>query len=435
MLSWLLDLDLVNGPVPWIVWGLAAAGVIALLIRPPRRRWIVRALIGLVAGALIGWLAVVWADATDAFGVPMPGTVKWWTTAGFAAIGLSVVSLWASRWWHKAIAILTVITSLLSAFLGINQAFGLDRSLGDILGINTLGSFDHFAPPLTTPVVATKPLYQTWSAPADMPAHGRFGALNGSHAITSSAGFTPRSATIYMPPAALVKDPPPLPVVVFMMGLPGWPSPHPIVDVLNEFAAKHDGLAPIVIIADQLGSQTQNPGCVDSSKYGGVETYFNKDIPDYIRTHLRVLQDPKYWTIAGYSNGGACAFMWGARHPDIWGNIATASGEPWAGFGDQRSVLGPVYKGDMAAFDANKPAVILKEHPGEYAGHVAIFAAGALDHKYGPANRASSALAEAAGFQTTFYLVPNATHTGPGLRGGLEKAFSVLFPRWGLAAG
>ncbi|MGN8026775.1 alpha/beta hydrolase-fold protein [Microbacterium sp. 22242] len=435
MLRWLLDLDLVDGPVPWIIWGLAAIGVIGLLIRPLRRRWVVRMAIGIVAGALLGWLLVVWVDASDAFGVPMPVTVKWWTTAGFAAIGLSVAALWASRRWQKALAILTVITSVLSMFLGINQAFGLDRSLGDIFGINTLSALDHFAPPQTTPVDESTPLYKTWTPPADLPSQGRYGALTGSHAITSSDGFKPRSATIYMPPAALVKDPPPLPVVVFMMGLPGWPSPHPMVDVMNEFAAKNRGLAPIVVIADQLGSQTQNPGCVDSAKYGGVETYFNKDIPDYIRTHLRVLQDAKYWTIAGYSNGGACAFMWGARHPDIWGNIATASGEPWAGSSDPASVLTPVYKGDKAAFDANKPSAILKEHPGEYAGHYAIFCAGALDKKYGPLNRVSAGLAEAAGFQTTFYLVPNATHTGPGLRGGLAKAFSILFPRWGLAAG
>jgi hypothetical protein len=92
-----------------------------------------------------------------------------------------------------------------------------------------------------------------------------------------------------------------------------------------------------------------------------------------------------------------------------------------------------VYRGDQAAFDANKPEAILAQHPGAYAGHDAIFAAGALDRKYGPANRASAALAEAAGFRTTFYLVPNATHTGPGLRGGLEKAFEVLYPRLGLS--
>jgi hypothetical protein len=92
-----------------------------------------------------------------------------------------------------------------------------------------------------------------------------------------------------------------------------------------------------------------------------------------------------------------------------------------------------VFRGDKAAFDANKPQAILAQHPGAYDGHYAIFAAGALDKKYGPANRASADLAEAAGFTTTFYLVPNATHTGPGLKGGLEKAFDVLYPRLGLA--
>jgi len=431
MPRWLLQLDLIGGPAPWIVWTVAVVGVLALLIRPLRRRWIVRASIGLVVGAVLGWGLAAWSDATNAFELPLPAMVKWWTTGGFAAVGLSIVSLWDSRWWRKVVAIVTVIASALSMGIGINLAFGLDRTLGDILGVNTLGALDHFAPPLTNADPPSKPLAQTWTPPADMPSRGRFGVLSGEDALTSSAGFKPRKATIYLPPAGLVADPPPLPVVVFMMGLPGYPNPHPMVDVMNEFAAKHDGLAPIVIIADQLGAQSQNPGCIDSAAYGGVETYFNKDIPDWIHSHLRVIPDPRYWTIAGYSNGGACAFIYGARHPGIWGNIATASGEPWAGFGEPKSVA-KVFQGDQAAFDANKPEAILKEHPGAYDGHYAVFAAGALDKKYGPANRASAALAEAAGFTTTFYLVPNATHTGPGLRGGLEKAFEVLYPRLGL---
>ncbi|SDL86181.1 alpha/beta hydrolase [Microbacterium azadirachtae] len=432
MPRWLLELNLVDGPVPWVVWGIAAAGVIALVIRPLRRRWAVRALIALVIGGVLGWAIVAVSDATNAFELPLPPAVKWWTIGGFAAIGLAIVSLWDSRWWRKVVAILTIIGAVLSMGIGINQAFGLDRTLGDILGVNTLGALDHFAPPLKPGEDPPASLAAVWKAPADMPARGRYGALSGDNAPRSTAGFTPRNATIYLPPAALVKDPPALPVVVFMMGLPGYPNPHPMVDVMNEFAAKHDGLAPIVIIADQLGAQNQNPGCIDSAAYGGVETYFNTDIPNWIRGHLRVLQDPKYWTISGYSNGGACAFIYGARHPDIWGNIATASGEPWAGFGDPKSVE-KVFRGDKAAFDANKPQAILAEHPGAYDGHYAIFAAGALDKKYGPANRASADLAEAAGFTTTFYLVPNATHTGPGLRGGLEKAFDVLYPRLGLA--
>ncbi|MBS1898803.1 MAG: esterase [Actinobacteria bacterium] len=434
MLRWLLELDLVDGPVPWTIWILAAAGAVALLIRPLRRRWIVRAGIGILLGALVGWFLVVWADVTKAFELPMPPDVKWWTTGGFALLGLSIVSLWRSRWWQKAIGILTIVTSVLSMFLGINLAFGLDRSLGEILGVNTLASAGGFAAPLTTPAPTT-PLSETWHAPAGMRKSGETRVLSGDLKIPSTGGFVPRDASIYLPPAALVKDPPALPVMVLMMGLPGSPNPRAVAGVLNGFAAKHQGLAPIVIVADQLGSQTQNPGCVDSKAFGGVETYFNTDIPNWIRTHLRVLPDAKDWTIAGYSNGGACSFIYGARHPEIWGNIANTSGEPWAGFADPASVLKPVYGGDQAAFDANKPEAILREHPGAYADHWAVFSAGALDKKYGPANRTSADLAEAAGFRTTFHLIPNATHSGPGLYGGLAEAFSVLYPRWGLAAG
>ena len=68
-----------------------AVSAVALLIRPLRRRWIVRAGIGILLGALVGWFLVVWADVTKAFELPMPPDVKWWTTGGFALLGLSIV--------------------------------------------------------------------------------------------------------------------------------------------------------------------------------------------------------------------------------------------------------------------------------------------------------------------------------------------------------
>ncbi|MDQ4215648.1 alpha/beta hydrolase [Microbacterium sp. ASV81] len=433
MLHWLLTLNLVSGPVPLIIWGVALASALALLIRPLKKTWVIRAAIGIVAGVAAGYLLVSYVNAANVFGVPMPQGVQPWVMAGIGLLGLAIVSLWGSRWWRKVVAVVAVISSLLVMTIGINTAFGLTRTPGEILGINTLPGVGNLPRPTGGPL-PTRPLYETWKAPADMPAKGEVRALIGAERIPSSGGFTPRDASIYLPPAALVKDPPALPVMVLMMGLPGAPNPSAVQTALNAMTAKHHGLGPIVIVADQLGAQLQNPGCVDSKKYGGVETYLNVDVPNYIRAHLRVLPDAKDWTIAGYSNGGACAFMYAARYPQIWGNVATASGEPWAGYADPASVLGVVYGGDRTAYDANKPEAILTAHPGAYSDHYAVLSAGALDNKYGPLNKQTAGLFEAAGFHTTFYLVPNATHTGIGLAGGLTEAFSVLYPRWGLAA-
>ncbi|MDR6867224.1 hypothetical protein J2Y69_001825 [Microbacterium resistens] len=431
MLHWLLTLDIAEGVVPWTVWGIATAAVLVLIARRPTARWVRRALIAVLAGGVLGFLTAVLGEAWNLFGGALPGSARWWAAGAFAAVALGIVSLWDSRWWHKVTAIILVIAALLSGTIGINAAFGLDRTPGELLGISTHAQAGVFPAP-DPHATSTVPLAASWKPPADMPKKSAVFSLSGDKAIPSTAGFVPRDGTIILPPAARVANPPALPVVVQMMGLPGNPDSSAVKDVLDKFAAEHDGLGPIVIIADQLGEQSQNPGCADTKTYGGVSTYFNTDIPQYIRTHLRVLQDPQYWTISGYSNGGACSFLYGAEHPEIWGNIIDVSGERWPGYGDEKSVLDEALKGDKAAFEANKPESVLLRHPGAYTDRRAVFTAGSEDKKYGPPAKAAADSASAAGFDATFYLVQGASHTGKALDDGLAEAFRQLAPRWGL---
>lgn len=434
MLDWLLNADILAGPVPWTVWGVTALFVLILLMRRYTPRRLLRAVLAIAIGGALG-LALSWMlDAVDAFGTPLPAGVKWWAAGGFAAVALGIVSLWDSKALRKMTAVLTIVLSLISTTLGINAAFGLDRNLGDLLEISTLAPVGALPKPLLTPTPSAGPrsLYATWKAPADMPRQGEVRQLTGAQRIPSTAGFIPRDASIYLPPAALVKDPPALPVMVQMMGLPGSPTPTAIKTAVDAYAAQHDGLGPIVIVADQLGSSRQNPGCADSKAFGGVNTYFNVDIPNWIRTHLRVLPGPANWTISGYSNGGACSFLYGAQHPEIWGSLLDISGEEWPGMESPKPVLSLVFRGDRAAFDANKPASVLAAHPGAYAGRTAVFTAGGSDHLYAPHAQHAAELAKAAGFTTTYYAVPGAGHVGPALSGGLDEGLRVLAPIWGL---
>jgi len=48
-------------------------------------------------------------------------------------------------------------------------------------------------------------------------------------------------------------------------------------DHLDAYAANHEGLAPIVVVADQLGTPTANPLCLDSA-LGKSETYLARDL-------------------------------------------------------------------------------------------------------------------------------------------------------------
>jgi len=430
--NWVWGLEVIDGPLPYAVWGLTALSAIILLIRSPRDGWWLRALVGLVGGALIGVAAVLIANATSAFGDALPPAVMWWVAGAFAVIGLAIVSMWKSRVWRKIVAAVAILLALASAALGVNAAFGIDRTLGDMVGISSLDKIDDLGGPHPSPT-ATGPLYESWKPPADMPSKGKVGLLSGANAIPSSAGFKPRDASIYLPPAAQVKDAPPLPIVVMMMGMPGNPDPSFIAAALDDLAAKNKGLAPIVIVADQLGDPSQDPVCADSKKYGGVATYFNKDIVDYAKSKLNVLDDPQYWTITGYSNGGACAFTWAAQHPEIWGNLVDISGDEFPGVENQNAAINDVYAGDKAAYEASMPTAWLQKNAGKYANHVAVFTVGQNDPGFLPGAERNSKLAEGAGFVTTYYVVPGAGHVADALNGGLPKAFEVLYPHLGLA--
>lgn len=432
-MAWIYKLNVIGGPLPITIWALTLIGIVVLLIRRPTPAWLWRIVAALAVGIGGGVGLVAFVNTTHAFGPALPHSCWFWLPTGFAGTLVGIVSLWERGVWRKIVAALVVILALLSTALGVNGAFGINTTVGSIFGISTEDAIDGLPQPVPTETLAG-PLYQAWTPPADMPKVGETARLSGTHAIPSSAGFTPRDATIYLPPAARVKNPPRLPLVVMMMGFPGSPDPSFITPVLDEFAAKNKGLAPIVIVADQLGSENQDPVCIDSKKYGGVATYFNTDIPAFATKHLNVVLDHEAWTIMGYSNGGACAFTWATHHPDIWGNVIAISPDEYPGVEWRDDAIKTLFDGDKAKFEANMAAAGIAEHKGVFAGRLAVFTVGEKDPGYLPGTQRNAKLAEEAGFTTTYYVVPDANHVVTALKGGIPFAMEHLYKHLGLSA-
>ncbi|MFB7845365.1 alpha/beta hydrolase [Microbacterium sp. NPDC056052] len=432
-MTWFLKLGVIDGPLPLTIWGLTIAGAIVLLIRRPTPAWLWRVVIALAVGIGGGVALVLWANATNAFGGQLPFACRFWVPAGFAGTLIGIVSLWERRAWRKIVAVLVVILALLSTTLGVNAAFGINRTVGSMFGISTEDRIDKLPKPAPTQTTSG-PLYQSWTPPADMPGTGTTALLSGDNAIPSTGGFKPRPATIYLPPAARTDHPPRLPLVVLMMGYPGNPEATFITPVLDEMAKKNKGLAPIVIVADQLGTSGGDPMCVDSKAYGSVSTYFNTDIPAYAEKKLNVTSDHSAWTIMGYSNGGACAFTWAAHHPDIWTNVIAISPDAYPGVEESRDSIAKVFEGDLTKFDQNKPAAGIAAHPGAFANHLAVFTVGDKDPGFIPGVKKNVELAEKAGFDTHYYPVPGAGHVQDALTGGIPFAMELLYKRLGLSA-
>ncbi|WP_260857299.1 esterase family protein [Microbacterium sp. 1.5R] len=425
------SLPVIDGPVPVIVYGAACVFFLVLLLRRPRRAWVLTVLVALLVGALVGSLAALVADLTDAFGTELPGAVFWWASAVFAAIALAIANLRRSRAWRKVVAVVGIVVFAITGVIGVNAYYGLNPTLGSLFGVVTS---DPIAVPTnsSSPRPAAGPLYKSFTPPAGMPTKGK----QGTQVIPATAsGFDARPAGVYLPPAALVEDAPALPLVIMMMGFPGDPDPQYIASALDDLAAENKGLAPIVIVADQIGPSGNDPACADSTAYGDAETYITKDVVDWARKNLNVIQDPKYWVIAGYSNGGGCAVKYLAQQPQTWKNLLDISGEEFPGSEDVDSVTSTIYGGSGAAFEASKPISIMKSAaPGTYDGVTAVFTVGAQDPPFIPAAKAVSAEAKAVGMTTTYYEVPGAGHVVDALNGGLQKGLALLYPVLGLSA-
>ena len=432
MWNFLLDVNIVDGPFLYTMYAIAAAVFIYLLGRGPGWSWVLTAIVVLIVGAIVGagilWIAV---NVLDAVAGPILPEVWFWVAGAFAGCALAIWNLWYSRWWRKLIAILAVPIFSATAAFGINAAYGLDRTLGALLGVSTAGTIDVEDPDASPPADPTEPLYLTWTPPAGMPEQGRIGTPEGGVPNTES-GFPARAAQLYLPPAALVDDPPRLPLVIMMMGQPGDPDATFIAQVLDDYASRNHGLAPIALVVDQLGDPNDDPLCLDTAM-GHVETYVTQDVVPWARSHLRVLQGPRFTTVAGYSNGGGCAAYFGSKYPETFGNILAVSPVEYAGAEQNDAVLASVFGGVQAAYDAVKPASIMTAKA-PYPDTVAIFTVGANDGTFAPGTQRLSDAAVQAGMQTTFHVVPDADHGVSGLLGGLDMGFEVLYPRLGLAA-
>lgn len=430
MNRFILSLELIDSPLLLISTVVAALGMVAVIAWSPRR--VVRTLVvGVASGAVMFVVAKV-LEAMDLFQGPLPGAAIWWGAGAVAAAAVGIVGVCRRPWARRVIGVFTVVAALLAGALGVNAAYGVTHNLAAILGVQALDPASLPQQDATSGDPAT--LYQTWQPPAGMPTQGTVSALTGNTKIPTGQ-YAARDASLYLPPAAQVANPPALPLLVFMMGQPGSPDPTALAKALDAFAAKNNGLAPIAVVVDQLTAPDRDPSCADSATYGAVSTYINQLVPQWAEQNLNIIKDPKYWIIGGFSNGGSCAATYGAKYPGTWGQLLDVMGNEFPGSEHIPQTVADVFGGDANAFEANKPSVLMAAAPaGTYAGHTAIFTWGSEDTTYGPGQKANADAAQAAGFTVSTYIVQGAGHTGEALDASLAYAIPALAPVLGLAA-
>jgi poly(3-hydroxybutyrate) depolymerase len=428
----ILSTIIVNGPVPVIVYGLTFVGLVFLLVRRPTRRRVLTALVALAGGGLVGLALFLIISITQVFGLELHWVIGFWTVVSFATIALAIVSFWHASAWRRLGNAAVIVLAVLTGVVGVNADFGLDPTLATMLGLSTqkVIALPNIPATQTAPAQgALAPLYTTWQPPADLPKTGQVGQVTIPGTLS---GFTARAAGLYLPPAALVKNPPPLPLVIMMMGEPGNPDPQPQAQVLDQMAASHNGLAPIVLVPDQLGSAFVDSLCLNTTQYGNIEQYITQDVVNWARTHLHIIQDPSSWTIAGYSSGGECAVSFAAKYPSIWHNVLDVSGEIYAGWDTRNAVVANVFHGSWDAYSQTWPVNLMAGH--KYPDMVGIFTVGANDPTFRPQQLELSDAATAAGWKSSYIVLKGVVHGEDAVIGGLTSGYTLLYPRLGLSA-
>jgi enterochelin esterase-like enzyme len=434
------QVDIASGWLPLAIDALAIAALLLALARRTRPRRAL-ALLAVAAGGVLLGLLVCWvcSDLLDLFEVSLSPISRAWVAAAFGGVAVAGAALTRRGALRRTAAIAAIPLALLAGAVGVNADFGQYTTVGSFwdaaaaarLPAPVLAAQRAGAPGLAT---SRAPASALWSrpAPSGMPRHGLVGRVRIPATVSH---FPARSGYVYLPPAALVAHPPALPVLVMLSGQPGGPDDviqaGRLAAIMDARAAAHRGLAPIVVVPDQLGAPGDNPMCVDSSALGRSASYLTVDVPRWIRTHLTVQTSPAAWAIGGFSQGGTCAIQLGAGRPALFSGIFDVSGQVIPHNGSTAHTVDAGFGGSAAAYRAAAPLSLLAAHA-PYRDTTAVFGSGQFDTKYGPGVDVVAAAAKAAGIATTRRIAPGTAHDWHTVQWMMTHAFDPIAEHLGL---
>lgn len=427
----LLDASLLRGALPQVVVAVAAAGAVVLVAGRGRRWWLRSLPVALLGGAAA---AVVVRVLVDRVWRPFPDPLPWVVVVAVGAVVAGVVLAvlgWPARGrWMRAVSLLAVPAVLLGGAQATNLAFQAYPTLRTALGLPASDERLFADIPLHAPLVAARPgrpLSETWRAPAGTAPEG---AVTQVDIPGTRSGFAARPAWVYLPPAYLSSPRAQLPVLVLFGGQPGapeqWFDGGRLAARMDAYAAAHDGLAPVVVVADDLGSTTANPLCMDS-RLGAVATYLSVDVPAWVRTHLQV--QPHGWAVGGFSGGATCALQMAVNAPHVYPTFVFVSGENGPTLGDHARTVEAAFGGDEAAFAAVNPLDVLAGT--RFPASAGFLVGGAQDTTYLPQTRQVYEATKAAGMDVRLTVIPGG-HSFDVWGPGLSDALPWLGTRLGL---
>ena len=425
------DIRLVDGPLFWTAWAAGAAGVIYLLW-PRGKRWplvpVLATVLAAVIVAAVHWLLIY---VFSTFPEELPREVLGWFVPAVAGILLWTTRLIPAGWKARCAATAAMLGVLLLSSVQVNAYFGLSRTVGDLLG-TAVARIPPLEEKLTRQAGSAAPVpLADWARPEGLPSEG---VLRKAEIPGTSSGFDAREAYIYLPPAYQSPERPALPVLVLFSGQPGgpadWLTGGALRSHMDRFAARHNGVAPVVVVVDPNGSPSGNSLCMDS-RIAKADTYLSVDVPGWISATLDVDAERRNWGVGGFSFGGTCAMQLGTRHPELYGSILAFASEQEPALAKEREkTVEASFGGDTNAFEAQTPLHLMRHH--RFESSAVYFAAGAADPEFTGYMDVLSAAARGAGFHVEVRHIADSGHSWETVSKGMPDALDFLASRWGI---
>ena len=331
----------------------------------------------------------------------------------------------------RVLPVLAAFLVLLALFTGVNVAYGQYPTIASLLERpGTSAPLPTRTPPDPVPPPATE---SSWQPPPGMPAEG---SVYSASIPESGSGYRSNPALIYLPPAYLASPPAEnLPVLVLLHGQPGSPSDWftagQLAQVMDDFAAAHNGLAPVVVVPDLSAAGAANwPLCLDSAA-GQSATYLAVDLPAWVKANLASgLTDASQWAVAGYSYGGTCSVQLAVNFPEVYPTFLDIAGESEPTVPGGRGALVDTYfGGDSAAFTAQNALDKLKVQ--SFPDTAGIVVVGRDDSVYAPQGQQVYDAAKAAGMDVQFQELDGG-HSWAVWKAGLVNNLDWLSGRLGI---
>lgn len=350
--------SLLDGWLPTAIQVLTAAAVIGAA-GWRSRRWRLRWLPSAAGAGLIIAAVAYGYVGHQGWGEGTPWAMWMWIAVGGFAVAVLVLGWPRAPWWRRSLSVLAVLLAVISA------AGTLNASLGYL------------------PTVRAAWDRATGDQPSDWISESKLSAMVAGHAQPAAgtvvsiktpqagSGFVHRDEFVYLPPAWFGSGPRPRLPVIMMIGAEfshptDWLNAGDALTVLDDFAADHHGVAPVVVFPDSTGAFSNDTECVNGPR-GNAADHLTKDVVPYVVSRFGVSADPANWGLLGWSTGGTCAVTLSVRHPELFGALVDLDGALGPNAGDKEQTIARLFGGDAGAWAAFDPKTVVQAH-GRYQG-------------------------------------------------------------------